>query len=85
MITKNNYGPTWLSHEYELCNKSNALITDNTVYINENTKVECNNGERFSLEEYIKKQLNCNNVKIEENKNNLTFHGKLSNKLDMLI
>ena len=83
MITKNNYETALWRHEYDSCNISNALITDNTVYINENTKVECNNGERFSLEEYIKKQLNCNNVKSEEN--NLTFHGKLSNKLNMLI
>lgn len=85
MITKNNYETTLCRHEYDSCNISNALITDNTVYINENTKVECNNGERFYLEEYIKKQLNCNNVKSEEKKNNLTFHNKLSNKLNMLI
>ena len=63
MITTNKY--IWrhdLDHdEYELRNTPNTLISDNNnVYLyEENTKIECNNGERFSLEEYIKKQLNC--------------------------
>ena len=86
MITRNNYGTTWHRDEYELSNASNALISNNnTILDEENTKIECNNGERFSLEEYIKKQLNCDIGEIEENKSNLTFDDKLPNKLDMLI
>lgn len=85
MITRNNYGTTWHRDEYELSNASNALISNNnTILDEENTKIECN-GERFSLEEYIKKYLNCDIVGIEEKKNNLTFDEKLPNKLDMLI
>ena len=86
MITRNNYGTTWHRDEYELNNASNALISNNnTILDKENTKIESNNGERFSLEEYIKKYLNCGICGIEEKKNNITFDDKLPNKLDMLI
>ena len=86
VITRNNYGTTWNRDEYELCNASNALISNsNTIIDEENTKIECNNGERFSLEEYIKKYLNFDIGEIEEKKNNLTFDDKLSNRLHMLI
>ena len=86
VITRNNCGTTWNRDEYELCNASNALISNNnTILDEENTKIECNNGERFSLEEYIKKYLNFDIGEIEEKKNNLTFDDKLPNRLDMLI
>lgn len=96
-VYKNNvYGASLLSSKpeidtisYEAKNTLSNFVCiseDNTVCINEdNTEIKCDNGERLSLNEYVKKLLNSNDAKIEENKNNMTSDNKLLDKFDMLI
>ena len=65
----------------ETCNTECILVEDKV-------KIDCNDGEKLSLSEYIKKcikQESCDNTKIEKKENNLTFHNKLSDKIKMLI
>lgn len=58
----------------------------NTICINEdNTEIKCDDGERLSLNEYVKKLLNNDDAKIKEKKNNMTSDDKLFDKFDMLI
>ena len=65
----------------ETCNTECILVEDKV-------KIECNDGEKLSLSEYIKKcikQESCDNTKTEKKENNLIFHNKLSDKIKMLI
>lgn len=65
----------------ETCNTGCILVEDKV-------KIECNDGEKLSLSEYIKKcikQESCDNIKTEKKENNLIFHNKLSDKIKMLI
>ena len=65
----------------ETCNTECILVEDKV-------KIDCNDGEKLSLSEYIKKcikQESCDNIKTEKKENNLIFHNKLSNKIKMLI
>lgn len=65
----------------ETCNTECILVEDKV-------KIECNDGEKLSLSEYIKKcikQESCDNIKTEKKENNLIFHNKLSDKIKMLI
>lgn len=65
----------------ETCNTECILVEDKV-------KIDCNDGEKLSLSEYIKKcikQESCDNIKTEKKENNLIFHNKLSDKIKMLI
>ena len=65
----------------ETCNTECILVEDKV-------KIDCNDGEKLSLSEYIKKyikQESYDKTKIEKKENNLTFHNKLSDKIKMLI
>ena len=65
----------------EMCNTDCILVEDKV-------KIDCNNGEKLSLSEYIKKcikQESCDKTKTEKKENNLIFNNKLSDKIKMLI